>query len=100
MRWRLIENKWNMKDRPWRGAVGIEEDNDAQAVPVLICWFVRGIDPAIPQAVVDAHNDSLTVENNQQYAKTQNGSDDQKYDEARGHDQPPSPATKQRTNHS
>ncbi len=58
MRWRLIENEWNMKARPWTGAIGIEED-DNSLMPVVICWFCPGVDPAIPQAVVDDHNDQI-----------------------------------------
>lgn len=59
MRWRIARNEWNLEDRPWHGAVGIEEDNDVAAVPALICWFLRGIDRKIPQQVVDAHNEAL-----------------------------------------
>ena len=41
-RWRIVENEWNLKCAPWRGAVGIEEVDDELAVPALVCWFTRG----------------------------------------------------------
>lgn len=30
-----------MNDKKWR-AIGIEEVNDEQAVPGIVCWFTRG----------------------------------------------------------
>ncbi len=42
MRWRRIRNEWNLKGAPWRGAVGIEEDDEQLAVPAVVCWFTRG----------------------------------------------------------
>ena len=57
MRWRLIENEWNLKGSPWTGAVGIEEDDETLEVPGIVCWFTRGWDslPAAKQVVED-HN--------------------------------------------
>jgi hypothetical protein len=56
MKWRIARNKWNMRASPWHGAVGIEEDDDSFDVPALICWFMRGVDLADIQQVVDSHN--------------------------------------------
>lgn len=41
-RWRIVENKWNLKAAPWRGAIGIEEVDNELAVPALVCWFTCG----------------------------------------------------------
>ncbi len=65
MRWRVIENKWNLASAPWSGAVGIEEDDKDLAVPAIVCWFTRGWtededDPGHPaNHIVDLHNKSL-----------------------------------------
>jgi hypothetical protein len=32
-KWRIIENWWNVGQRPWPDAIGIEEDDDVVAVP-------------------------------------------------------------------
>jgi hypothetical protein len=60
-RWRVIENKDNLSVAPWLDAVGIEEIDDDLETPGIVCWFCRGIDPSIPQHVVDAHNRSLNA---------------------------------------
>lgn len=50
-RYRIAENEWNLKDPPWRDAIGIEEveyerdergEYEVFAVPSLVCWFTRG----------------------------------------------------------
>jgi hypothetical protein len=57
MRWRILQNKWNLKCPPWHDAIGIEEDDEILAVPAVVCWFTRGWDqPALAQSVVAAHN--------------------------------------------
>jgi hypothetical protein len=56
MKWRIITNKYNLRDAPWRGAVGIEEDEPDLAVPAIVCWFTRGWDLALIQQVIDTHN--------------------------------------------
>ncbi len=64
MRWRIAQNKWNLSNAPWSGAVGIEEDDNSIAVPAMVCWFTRGWtqdegDPNHPaRRVVDLHNKS------------------------------------------
>lgn len=55
-RWRIAENKWNLRDPPWRDAVGIEEVDDDVAVPGLICWFTRPNGLTTAQHVVAMHN--------------------------------------------
>lgn len=43
--WRIAKNKWNVKNPPWRGAIGIEAPEDEYgrlAVPPLIAWTLRG----------------------------------------------------------
>jgi hypothetical protein len=47
--YRIAENEWNIKDPPWRDAVGIEEvfywDNGPEemfGVPPLVMWLTRG----------------------------------------------------------
>ena len=59
-RWRVIENEWNLRDAPW-SAVGIEEVDDGQAVPAVVCWFTRGWDDsdAMARHVCDLHNRHL-----------------------------------------
>jgi hypothetical protein len=59
MKWRVIQNKWNLKRPPWTGAIGIEEDDDELAVPAIVCWFTRGWPLELVQHVVDAHNLSV-----------------------------------------
>lgn len=56
MKWRITRNEWNLKGIPWRGAIGIEEDDDVAAVPAMVCWFLRGTDPDDARSVVDQHN--------------------------------------------
>ncbi len=56
-RWRIIENEWNLKGAPWPGAIGIEEVNDALAVPGVVCWFTRGWDnKRAARQMVELHN--------------------------------------------
>jgi hypothetical protein len=55
MRWRIIRDKWNLDTAPWKGAIGIEED-DGMAVPAIVCWFTRGWNIAMIQSVIDEHN--------------------------------------------
>jgi hypothetical protein len=57
MKWRIVENKWNLLNSPWRGAIGIEEDDKEAAVPAMVCWFCRGWMFADVQRVVDQHNE-------------------------------------------
>jgi hypothetical protein len=57
MRWRIITNEYNLNGAPWRGAIGIEEDDQDLAVPAIVCWFMRGCDLPIIQQVVDSHNE-------------------------------------------
>ena len=60
-KWRIARNKWNVKDPPWRGAIGIEEDDEVLAVPSLVCWFTRGgWSMKMIQDVVDSHNERET----------------------------------------
>lgn len=56
MKWRIVENEWNLDAGPWHGSWGIEEDDPGQAVPSLVCWFYRGVSRETVQAVVDQHN--------------------------------------------
>ena len=61
-RWRIIENEWNLKGAPWTGAVGIEEVDNDVAVPALVCWFMRGVDPIDIEGVVRLHNAAVDAE--------------------------------------
>lgn len=56
MKWRITENEWNLRQRPWSESIGIEEDDPQLAVPTMVCWFLRGWLIEDVQAVVDAHN--------------------------------------------
>jgi hypothetical protein len=58
MRWRIAKNVWNLAELPWRGVIGIEEDDDTVAVPSLVCWFMRGVDQADIEAVIRLHNEN------------------------------------------
>ncbi len=59
-KWRLIENEWNLKSAPWRGAIGIEEVDDDLCVPSVVCWFTRGWDSEkAARQVVELHNAAL-----------------------------------------
>jgi hypothetical protein len=58
-RWRIVENKWNLKLEPWHGGYGIEEVDDDLVVPSLVCWFYRGTTLEQVQRVVDLHNADL-----------------------------------------
>jgi hypothetical protein len=60
-KWRIVTNKWNLKEAPWFGAIGIEEADKELAVPALVCWFYRGWDEATVQRVVDLHNEEIEV---------------------------------------
>ena len=48
VRYRIAQNEWNLKGRPWTDAVGIEEvvlnedGFELCAVPPLVCWLTRG----------------------------------------------------------
>jgi hypothetical protein len=48
VRYRVAKNEWNLRNRPWDGAIGIEEvefwpdGSEVMTVPSLICWFSRG----------------------------------------------------------
>ena len=59
MRWRIVVNKWNLKQAPWRDAVGIEEDDDRSIVPALLCWFTRPDGKENAERVVELHNRNL-----------------------------------------
>lgn len=60
MRWRLIENEWNLKGAPWSDAVGIEEDDNSVAVPAIVCWFMRWPNSKVMAAeVCRLHNGAL-----------------------------------------
>jgi hypothetical protein len=56
MRWRILKNEYNLQGSPWRGAVGIEEDEPDLSVPAIVCWFTRGWDLSLIQQVIDTHN--------------------------------------------
>jgi hypothetical protein len=62
MKWRLIENEWNLKNPPWAGAIGIEEDDVNAVVPAIICWFTRGWEDSgkMAQEMCDQHNRGLS----------------------------------------
>lgn len=57
--WRIAESKWNLKNKPWRGAVGIENELYL-AVPSLAAWFTRG-NPDDPIFVANARADVLAL---------------------------------------
>lgn len=57
MKWRRAKNSWNLRGAPWRGAVGIEEDDDLAAVPAIVCWFTRGNADAMVDRVIELHNE-------------------------------------------
>ena len=48
VRYRIAENKWNVKDPPWSEAIGIEEvffwedGSEMFGAPPLVCWLLRG----------------------------------------------------------
>lgn len=45
---RIAKNEYNIKDLPWRGAVGIEQvylwddGSEVFGTPPLVCWLTRG----------------------------------------------------------
>lgn len=60
-RYRIAENEWNLKDPPWRDAIGIEDigglDPD-YAVPPVVAWLTRGYgQERFAQFLVDALNE-------------------------------------------
>jgi hypothetical protein len=58
---RVAENFWNLKNLPWRGAVGIEADLDL-AVPSLVAWLTRGYDnDALAKLFAHAPTDIATL---------------------------------------
>ena len=56
MKWRFIRNVWNLQRPPWSGAIGIEEDDEEQAVPAIVCWFTREWPLEMVKDVIDDHN--------------------------------------------
>lgn len=63
VRYRIAQNYWNIKNPPWREAIGIEEvfyrpdGGEVYTVPALVCWFGRGgVQPELAQRVVDLLN--------------------------------------------
>jgi hypothetical protein len=61
--YRVAENKWNLSDLPWAGAVGIEEvalwedGSEVYAVPPILCWFTRGDhNPELARRIIDLLN--------------------------------------------
>jgi hypothetical protein len=61
--YRIADNKWNLHQLPWSGAVGIEEvslwedGSEVYAVPPLQCWFTRGEhNPELAYRIVDLLN--------------------------------------------
>lgn len=56
---RIASNEWNLKQLPWRGAVGIEDVTDpGLAVPPVVAWFARGNDPSLIEAFIKSLNEA------------------------------------------
>jgi len=53
--WRVAENEWNLKARPWRQTGGIEADLDLE-VPAILGWFTRPSDQYNAALIVAAVN--------------------------------------------
>jgi len=55
-----MENRWNLRVKPWSDAVGIEEDDPNAEPPAIVCWFTRGRDSEEEaREVVRLHNQNL-----------------------------------------
>lgn len=47
MRYRIAENEYNLRSKPWRDAIGIEDMIDPDlAVPPIVAWLMRGDEQA------------------------------------------------------